>query len=79
MVVVKVLHPAGDTPDIANTTSGAVYDSSTGIITFTTAAHGLNAGATIRIKKESLAFTCTLDNNATNLQVHTLKCHRSNF
>ena len=54
---------AGDTPDIVNTTSGAVYDSSTGIITFTTAAHGLNAGATIRIKKESLAFTCDLDNN----------------
>jgi len=54
---------AGDTPDIVNTTSGAVYDSSTGIITFTTAAHGLDAGATIRIKKESLAFTCDLDNN----------------
>ena len=32
---------ADDTPDIANNANGAVYDSSTGIITFTTAAHGL--------------------------------------
>ena len=59
-------HQAGDTPNIVNTTNGAVYDSSTGIITFTTAAHGLDAGATIRIKKASLTFTCSLDNNATN-------------
>ena len=53
---------AGDTPDI----STVVYDSSTGVITVTTtAAHNIAAGGTIRIKKESLAFTCSLDNNAT--------------
>ena len=57
---------AGDTPDIANNANGAVYDSSTGIITFTTATHGLAVGATIRIKKESLTYTCSLDNHATN-------------
>ena len=64
--MVVVVHRADDTPNIVNTTNGAVYDSSTGIITFTTAAHGLDAGATIRIKKASLTFTCSLDNNATN-------------
>jgi len=62
---------AGDTPDIANNANGAVYNSSTGVITFTTAAHGLggdgsSSDATIRIKKESLTYTCSLDNHATN-------------
>ena len=64
---------AGDTPDISSTITagegiGAVYDSSTGIITFTTAAHGLGlnaTNATIRIKKGSLTYTCSLDNHAT--------------
>ena len=61
---------AGDTPNIANAESAAFYDSSTGIITFTTAAHGLggdatSSDATIRIKKGSLTYTCSLDNHAT--------------
>ena len=51
---------------IANSAGAVVYDSSTGKITVTTAsAHGLSAGTEIRILKESLTFTCTLDNNAT--------------
>ena len=51
---------------INNSSSGVVYDSSTGKITVTTAsAHGLSAGNEIRILKESLTFTCSLDDNAT--------------
>jgi len=51
---------------INNSSSGVVYDSSTGKITVTTASpHGLGAGTEIRILKESLTFTCSLDNNAT--------------
>jgi len=51
---------------INNSSSGVVYDSSTGKITVTTAsAHSLNPGDEIRILKESLTFTCSLDNNAT--------------
>ena len=53
---------------ISNAGPGVVhYDSTTGRITITTtSAHGLSAGDEIRILKESLTFTCTLDNNATN-------------
>ena len=44
--------------------TAAAYDSSTGLITATTgSAHGLSAGTEIRVKKESLAFTCSLDSN----------------
>ena len=51
---------------IANSASGVAYNSTTGKITVTTAsAHGLSAGTEIRILKESLTFTCSLDNNAT--------------
>ena len=46
--------------------TNAVYTSSTGKIVFTSANHGLTAGANkIRIKKGSLTYTCSLDNNAT--------------
>ena len=54
----------GATLNIAAGSSGVAYDSATGVITLTTsAAHGLSAGAEIRVLKESLAFTCSLDNN----------------
>jgi hypothetical protein len=44
--------------------TAVTYDSATGLISATTSsAHGLSAGTEIRIKKESLAFTCSLDNN----------------
>ena len=56
--------------NIAAGGSAVAYNSSTGIITITTsAAHGLSAGDEIRILKESLAFTCTLDNN-TSVKVY---------
>ena len=46
--------------------TAVTYNSTTGKITATTgSAHGLSAGTEIRILKESLTFTCTLDNNAT--------------
>ena len=49
--------------------SSAAYDSATGRLTITTsAAHGLSAGNEVRIKKESLAFKCSIDGYAT---VHT--------
>ena len=44
--------------------TAVTYNSATGLISATTgSAHGLSAGTEIRIKKESLAFTCSLDNN----------------
>jgi len=46
--------------------TNVAYNSGTGKLTVTTASsHGLAAGTEIRILKESLTFTCTLDNNAT--------------
>jgi len=46
--------------------TNAAYDSATGKLTLTTSsAHSQSAGTEIRILKESLTFTCTLDNNAT--------------
>ena len=54
----------GATLDIANGTSAVSYESATGVIAvMTSAAHGLSAGDEIRVKKESLAFTCSLDSN----------------
>ena len=42
------------------------YNSGTGKLTVTTASpHGLGSANSIRVLKESLTFTCTLDNNAT--------------
>ena len=59
-----------NTLNIASGSSAVSYVSSTGIITITTsAAHGLSAGDEIRLLKESLAFTCTLDNN-TSVKVY---------
>jgi len=46
--------------------TNAAYDSATGKLTLTTSsAHSQSVGTEIRILKESLTFTCTLDNNAT--------------
>ena len=47
------------------TASSAAYDPTTGILTITSNGHGLSNGATITISEESLTFTCSLDNYAT--------------
>ena len=54
----------GATLNIAAGSAAVSYNSATGVITLTTsAAHSLSAGDEIRVLKESLAFTCSLDNN----------------
>ena len=45
--------------------SAVAYKSATGVLTVSlSAAHGLSPGDEIRVLKESIAFTCSLDNNA---------------
>ena len=54
----------GATLNIAAGSGSVAYNSETGVITLTTSsAHGLSAGNEIRVLKEALAFTCSLDNN----------------
>jgi hypothetical protein len=56
----------------ANAISGSItptdadYDPITGDLTITAASHGLSNGNTVTIAQESLTFTCSLDNYATN-------------
>ena len=65
--LITSIKPAGNVNGTSPLISSLDYNSSTGIITITTTSnHGFVAGDEIRIKKESLTFTCTLDNNATN-------------
>ena len=45
--------------------TNVAYNSGTGKLTVTAASGSFSAGTEIRILKESLTFTCTLDNNAT--------------
>ena len=53
----------GSLKNIASGGSAVAYNSTTGVITMTlSAAHGISPGDTIRVLKESLAFTCSLDN-----------------
>ena len=47
------------------TATGAAYDPVTGVLTITSNSHGLSNGNTVTIAQESLTFTCSLDNNAT--------------
>ena len=48
----------------ANITN-AVYVPSTGVITITSASHGLSTGNRVQIADNSLTYTCAQDNNAT--------------
>ena len=65
--LITSIKPAGNVNGTSPLISSLDYNSSNGRITITTASnHGFSAGDEIRIKKESLTFTCTLDNNATN-------------
>ena len=45
--------------------TAADYDAATGIMTMTIGSHNLTTGRNIKLKKESLTFTCTKDGNAT--------------
>ena len=56
---IEVIGVGGDY-DITN----ANYNPSTGVLEFTVANHGLTNGALIKIAKDSLTFTCGMDNNA---------------
>ena len=47
------------------TPTNVTYDPSTGLAVFTIANHGFGTGDQILLATESLAFTCSLDNNAT--------------
>ena len=49
----------------ANITN-ATYEPTTGLLTITSAGHGLVNGDTIKIPTNSIVFTCTQDGNATN-------------
>ena len=51
----------------ATTPTGATYNPATGVLVLTFAnAHGITASDFIRIGRNTLTFTCTKDNNATN-------------
>ena len=45
--------------------TAADYDAGSGIMTMTIGSHNLTVGDNIKLKKESLTFTCTKDSNAT--------------
>ena len=51
--------------DRKSSENGTSYDPNTGILTVKSTSHGFSAGDLIRLEKESFAFTCQLDNNAT--------------
>ena len=53
-------------PNTGYTPTAAGYDPQTGVITFTLANHGFDAGDFIKIADNSLTFTCMEDNNGTN-------------
>ena len=44
----------------------ATYDPTTGVLTITSAGHGITTGDTIKIPNNSIVFTCTSNNNSTN-------------
>ena len=57
------LYPRGDTTQ--HTPTNAVYNPTTGIITFTVNAHGFENLDLIKVVDNSLTFTCAADNNQT--------------
>ena len=67
-LAVEVVTAAGSPTGYTKFTSapGTSYDPNSGQLTVTTTvAHGFSTGDLIRLEKESFAFTCQLDNNAT--------------
>ena len=56
----------GTSPQVEHDVTDATYDPASGLVTVTTSApHNINAATSIRIKTESLTFTCTKDQNVT--------------
>ena len=67
-LAVEVVTAAGSPTGYTKFSSapGTSYDPNSGQLTVTTTvAHGFSTGDLIRLEKESFAFTCQLDNNAT--------------
>ena len=55
----------GASPEVNYNVSAASYNAATGQLDLTIGAHGLTAGTSIKLAKESLVFTCSKDGNAT--------------
>ena len=55
----------GTSPLVEWNVSNAVYNTATGDLALTIGAHGLTTGTSIKLKEESLIFTCTKDQNKT--------------
>ena len=51
---------------VVDTPTAATYDAATGLMTLTIGSHGYKVGHYVNIATDSLTFTCTFDNNATN-------------
>ena len=54
-------YPINNTQTTKTAQSGTTYDAQTGILTVTSANHGLALGRKVRFDDESLTFTCTKD------------------
>ena len=55
----------GKSPEVKYNVSDASYNAGTGQLDLTIGSHGLTAGTSIKIAKESLVFKCSKDNYAT--------------
>ena len=55
----------GKSPIVEFTPTGANYDPNTGLMELTIGSHSLTAGTSIKLKPDSLTFTCAEDGNAT--------------
>ena len=55
----------GQSPLVEWNVSNAIYDYATGTLALTIGNHSLPVGTSIRLKEESLIFTCTKDQNKT--------------
>ena len=56
----------GASPLVQYTPTGATYDPATGVMVLTIGSHSLDIGDPVTIANNSITFTCTQDDNATN-------------
>ena len=56
----------GTSPLVEHNVSNAIYDQTTGSLALTIGNHSLATGTAIKLKEESLIFTCTKDQNKTS-------------